>query len=407
MQLLPKQNEFVMDMQSKIVAFVGGFGSGKTTAACVKALFLAGYNVGCAGMLVSPTYGMLRDTTRRTFLQILNDYEIAYTFRVNENRIILRGLNSEIWFRSADDPNKLKGSTLAWVGLDEPGLMVKEAYTYSLARARDKRARVRQLFMTGTPEGLNWLYEELIEKKNNKMRVIKSKTTDNYYLPTDSVDALKNSYDDKMIKQYLDGEFINVYEGRAYYNFDRELHVRDVRDDKITPIILCVDFNVNPLIWVICQINNNIVNVIDEICLRDSNTKMASEEFKRRYPNRKVYVYGDYSGIGRSTNSPTTDYAIIKEIINPQEIRIKQNPRVIDRINAVNAKLRNSWGAIGLFVNPNCKELILDLERVIVNNFRELDKTDKARTHASDGLGYFIEYEYGLRGKPIISYSRY
>ena len=74
-----------------------------------------------------------------------------------------------------------------------------------------------------------------------------------------------------------------------------------------------------------------------------------------------------------------------------------------DRINCVNAQLRNHAGKYRLLVHPSCQHLIKDLEQVCWkadphgNPLSELDKSDPMRTHVSDAVGYLIEREFGMR----------
>jgi hypothetical protein len=71
----------------------------------------------------------------------------------------------------------------------------------------------------------------------------------------------------------------------------------------------------------------------------------------------------------------------------------------------VNAKLRNHAGERRLFIDQNCKHLIQDLEQVSWrsdahgNLLVELDKSDPARTHVSDALGYLIAQQFPMRTK--------
>jgi PBSX family phage terminase large subunit len=400
MTFTSKQNEFLSDLDSKICAFVGGFGSGKTYAACYKAFLLSGINYGTAGMLVSPTYGMLRDTTRRTFLEMLEQNEVGFNFKATENKITINEFGSEIWFRSADDPNKLKGANLSWVGLDEPALMHKDAYLISLSRIRDNKAKVLQLFLTGTPEGFNWLYDELVENIDGTKRLIRASTEENIYIPKEYVQSLYQNYDEQLVKQYINGEFVLLDKGQVYYAFNRLDNLNEDGYNPNYPIMLSVDFNVNPMSWAVIQQKGQIIQVIDEIVLKNSNTEYASLEYRRRYPNAETYIYGDYSGTQKHTSSMTTDYKIMQDIIKPIDIRIKPNPLVINRINAVNAKLKNAKGERFLFINKNCKHLIRDLEQVIYKDGkREIDKSNLDLSHISDALGYYVEYEFGLKGK--------
>lgn len=403
MKLLPKQKEFCFDLTTPQLAYLGGYGSGKTYAACIKAILLGGYNAGTAGMLVSPTFPMLRDTTRRTFLEILETYEIGFNFKATENKIILNEVNSEVWFRSADDPTRLKGSNLSWIGLDEPALMHEETYNVALSRLRDPKAGRIQLFFTGTHEGFSWLYDKIDNNQSDKIKVIRGATNENKFLPPMYVESLYSNYDEEQIKQYVSGYATLINKGRIYYSFDREHSLADRDYNPNLPLVLTVDFNVNPLCWALIQNYNDTDYVIDEIVLKNSNTENASREVRKRYPNANIHIYGDYSGTFRHTSSPTTDYEIMKSIIYPTSVNIKPNPSIINRYNSVNARLKNAKGERRLFVHSKCKTVIRDFEQVSYKEGkREVDASNLDLTHISDAIGYYIEYEHSLKGKPIV-----
>ena len=113
-------------------------------------------------------------------------------------------------------------------------------------------------------------------------------------------------------------------------------------------------------------------------------------------------------GAARST-AGHSDYEIIRQFFRTQsDFHVSyhgrsSNPAVRDRVNAVNAMLCNHQGERRLLVNPCCKQLIRDLERVSWkadshdNLLPQLDKTNPGLTHVSDALGYLIEAEFGLR----------
>jgi hypothetical protein len=81
----------------------------------------------------------------------------------------------------------------------------------------------------------------------------------------------------------------------------------------------------------------------------------------------------------------------------------RSNPPVKDRINCVNALLRNHAGQYRLAIDPRCKELIKDFEQVswkadaYGNSLAELDKSDTRRTHVSDAVGYLIAHKFPMR----------
>jgi len=118
--------------------------------------------------------------------------------------------------------------------------------------------------------------------------------------------------------------------------------------------------------------------------------------------------YSSDAGSARST-AGKSDYQIIREFFRTEpRFRVSYhvpsaNPSIRDRVNAVNAMLCNSPGMRRLFIDPRCRRLIRDLERVVWkadghgNVGAQLDKSDPELTHVSDALGYVVEREFGLR----------
>jgi hypothetical protein len=123
-----------------------------------------------------------------------------------------------------------------------------------------------------------------------------------------------------------------------------------------------------------------------------------------------ITIHGDATGHARSTSSKT-DYDLIREYFRGKgQFRIDfnyppSNPSVKDRVNSVNAVLKNAGQQIKVYVHPSCKELITDFYEVSWKqgpvNF-ELDKaTDRKRTHLSDAFGYLV-----WRVAPINAFRR-
>jgi hypothetical protein len=76
----------------------------------------------------------------------------------------------------------------------------------------------------------------------------------------------------------------------------------------------------------------------------------------------------------------------------------RANPPVSERINAVNAALRNAAGQVRLRISPRCVTLRRDFERVSYRTgTAEVNKTAAPElTHISDALGYYIVRRYPL-----------
>ena len=86
-----------------------------------------------------------------------------------------------------------------------------------------------------------------------------------------------------------------------------------------------------------------------------------------------------------------SDIDILKR--NSFEVKVrKSNPPVVNRVNSTNKRLQD-----GLIIDPRCKALIQDLEKVTNNQgTRDIDKTNKLLTHMTDALGYAISWEYPI-----------
>ena len=81
--LLPHQQKFCEDTSHRKLALVCGFGAGKTYALVSKSIILASMNVGCISAIFEPTAPMLRDILMRTMNELLELWEIPFTFRAS------------------------------------------------------------------------------------------------------------------------------------------------------------------------------------------------------------------------------------------------------------------------------------------------------------------------------------
>jgi hypothetical protein len=192
-------------------------------------------------------------------------------------------------------------------------------------------------------------------------------------------------------------------------------NVRRLRFDGRVPLSWTIDFNMNPFCSVLAQVANGMVYVLDEMILPDSNTLAACEELLSRtqkLSSGKLYidVYGDATGEQHRTSASRTDWQIVKAFFGRHTDRFhasfhvpSSNPPVKDRINCVNAKLRNHAGQNRLLIDANCKHLIKDFEQVSWksdphgNSLADLDKSNPMLTHVSDAVGYLIAREFPMR----------
>jgi hypothetical protein len=400
---------------------IGGFGSGKTRSIPLRWLNLIDWRarnqkVKCKLMIVEPTREMIRDVLVPEMNDFFNDFSISHKYHKTHHdyTINFKGHEFTALLRSSDVPESLTGKTLTDIIIDEYDKKhsishQKDVWKECISRIR--KAEFGTCGIATTPEGYKNTYElygRCDYEKVKNFKLIRAKTYDNFFLPKDYIENLYDNYSAELVEQYIEAQFVNLLQGKVYYSFDRVENASDIEYTKELPINLMVDFNVNPMLWAVGQTwrNGNEItdHIIDEIVQNNTYTEQMARAVGDKYGyDTLYYIYGDYSGKARSTKSRVTDFDIIQEILPNSTLRIKPNPLVIDRVNAVNSRLCNSKGKRNLRVNiKNCPELVQDFEQVLFKeNSKDLDKTSNPkRTHISDALGYFIEYEYSLKGKP-------
>ncbi len=393
------------ESKARFKGFSGPIGCGKSQALCQEAIRLSYLNPGRMGLLGAPTYPMLRDATQVTLFEILDKNDIPYDFNKAENQVVMKETRSKILFRSMDDPERLRGSNLAWFGIDELTYTSEDAWLRMQGRLRDPGATSLCGFAVWTPKGYDWVFERFIGEQHLGCETVIAKAFENRYLldkVPDFYERLRDSYDERFYQQEVLGEYLNLHAGRVYQAFSRDDNVREVALNPNLPILWALDFNVDPMCSVVVQIHGDKICVLDEIVLGRATTEQACEELLSRFRKHAggLIVYADASGRHMQT-SGYSDITIIRDFLRQTEfadakMKIpKSNPHVRERIQLMNGKLRSASEIVDLVIHPRCKELIKDFEQVSYKQGSTVvDKErDSKRTHLSDALGYLIWQE--------------
>ncbi len=407
---LPSQGKFTASA-SRLKGFSGAVGSGKSAALSFEAVRLGYINAGRQGLLAAPTLAMLRDATLTTMFRAMEDQDIDFRIRKSDGELTLESPGSTILLRSLDEPERLRGTNLAWFGVDELSYAREEGWLRLEARLRDPRATRLCGFGVWTPQGHDWLYKRFIHQPVEGYACVRAQPFENRFLlgkTPDYYERLESSYDPKFYRQEALGEYLNSRADRVYHCFDRLVHVTRQDYDSTEPLLWSLDFNVSPMSSVLLQSRHGHLAVIDEIVLERATTEDACLEFENRYKRHAgpLEIYGDASGRSMRTAGPS-DYLTVQNFLTRagfRKVRMhvpSSNPTVLSRIREVNALLTNALGEVRLELDPRCRELIRDLEEVMFKpDSGVIDKQrDPRRTHASDALGYVIWQLFGERAK--------
>ncbi len=393
---------------------VAGRRFGKTYLSLIE-LCKAAWKPGSLVWYVGPSYKQAKRIAWGPLKQMTRPY-----WRSKPNETDLRvelTTGGTVCLRGADNYDSLRGNGLDFLVLDEYASIAREAWPQVLRPAlADKRGRA--LFI-GTPHGYNHFFDLHQAAQNmSDWETFQFTTAQGGNVSREEIESASHELDERTYRQEFQASFENLTAGMVYYAFSRSENVHPVRYNPQLPIFWSLDFNIDPMCSVIGQRDGDHVNILAELVLENSNTPEACQAFfKRAGPwlsgprgGTQIEVYGDATGDSRRSSASRTDWQIVKEYLDRLPSRVtyhqsKANPPVKDRVNCVNAMLRNHAGERRLMVDPGCKELIQDLERVHWktdphgNVQAEIDKSDVKRSHLSDALGYMIAKEFPMRQK--------
>ena len=400
--LLPHQEKFCEDTEHRKLALVCGFGAGKTYALVSKSFMLAAMNVGHISAVFEPTSPMLRDILMRTMNDLLEEWEIPYTFRASplpEYVLSFQEGSHTILLRTILTYQRLRGQNLCAVGFDEADTVPKRdaEQAMNMALARLRSGNIQQFYATTTPEGHSWAFETFEKNAKEDTRLIKAKTSDNPYLPEGFIDSLLENYPPQLIQAYLNGNFTNLTTGAVYSRFDRNKHlINNIPFDiKMETLLIGIDFNVMNCNAVVAVKDRDKLIVIDEVT-KQNDTDALAQEIKRRYPNNKILVYPDASGAARSTiNASKTDIAILQSY-NFTSMALRSNPPIKDRVQTLQALLENSKGRVRLAIHASCRRLIECLELQSYDEKSGDPDKQNGYDHLNDALGYLVYREFSI-----------
>src|ERR1700749_3203098 len=180
-QPLPSQKRFHKSA-ARFKGFSGPIGSGKSAALCHEAIKLSYLNAGRTGLIGAPTYPMLRDATVAALLESLVKNGIPHEVNRAENFLVMKETRSKILFRAVEEFERLRGSNLAWFGLDELSYTSQEAWLRLEGGLRGQPGAGLCAFAVWTPKGYDWVYERFVANRIEGYETVIAKPFENRFL---------------------------------------------------------------------------------------------------------------------------------------------------------------------------------------------------------------------------------
>lgn len=390
---LTKPQQTVIDSKSRFRVLISGRRFGKTFLAINELARFARYPKKKV-WYVAPSYRMAKNIVWNDLIDRL--YKHKWVSKVNhaDLTVYLKN-NSTISLRGADNEQSLRGVGLDFLVLDEFADIKDTAWTEVLRPTLSDRNG--HCLFTGTPRGYgNWSYNLFLKAENdNDWESFQYTTLEGGQVSPKEIEQAKLDLDERTFKQEYQASFVN-YAGVIYYNFDRNINIINYTPT-MKQIHIGMDFNIDPMCCVVSEIKDDVIYLFDEIQIFSSNTQELVEEIKSRYQGYNIFIYPDPASKQRKTSAGgITDLSILKNA--GFNIRVRNNhPLIRDRINSVNAKLKNAKDVNTLFIDKKCKNVIKSLERQIYKEGTVIPDKESGYDHMNDALGYMIEYLYPLR----------
>jgi hypothetical protein len=385
----------VANDENRFKVLVTGRRFGKTHL-CIRELCKhAAKKPGSINWYVSPSYRMSKQITWIQLVNKLSDLRWIKSKNEAELTCILKN-GSIIALKGADNWASLRGVGLDFVVVDEFQDVPRQAWTEVIRPTlSDKQGKA---LFCGTPKGVgSWshkLYTQAIHEPD--WNAWQFTTIQGGNVPQTEIDAAKRDLDDKTFAQEYLATF-NTYSGVVYYNFDYKGTVKPIENKEVGVIHIGQDFNLSPMSSVIAQVTRQGIHIFDEINLLGSNTEEVVEELKERYPHSKVVMYPDPASRQRKTSAGgKTDFSILANAGFEMKARRNHTP-IRDRVNSVNALLKNAAGERKLFVDPKCKHTLDSLQRLTYKEGTSQIDKDSGLDHFADALGYLVDYLFPIK----------
>lgn len=347
----------------------------------------------------------LKALSPREWVSDISESELTITYRIG-SKLMVVGL---------DRPQRIEGIPVDGIGIDEIAEVKRESWEQSIRPALSTKGRPPGwAWFTGRPKGRGLFYE-LYSRAGTREGWESFTWTSATVVDPAEIEQARQDLDPLTFAQEYEAQWVS-FDGLAYYPWSPKDHLRRLTYDPARPLIVCLDFNVDPGTAVIAQEQyvdgETRTCVIGEVHIpKNSNTPAVCRRLVADWGKHagEVYLYGDPAGGARHTSQTEgTDWDLAKQVLRPAfgdrlRWRVgKRAPYVRDRLNAVNSRLKSTAGVVRLLVDPvAAPNVVRDFEGVtlLAGGSGELDKKGseaKGLTHLTDALGYYIAEAFGI-----------
>ena len=398
----------VFNDENRFRVLVAGRRFGKSYLSCVELLRAAIERPGETYFYCAPTYRMAKDIAWKTLKKLVPKMWIKSK---NETDLKIELINdSSIELKGTENAMALRGRSLSGVVLDEAAFMDAEVWFEVIRPAlADKQGWA--LFIS-TPDGTaSWFYDLWCfceEGEADNWKRWSFTTVDGGNVPAEEVEAARAQLDARTFRQEFEASFENL-SGLVAVSFGDMNISTEAKDISVMPLLLGVDFNVDPMSGICAVRDKENLYVFDEITLTGGATTWDfAEEITRRFGvDRRVIACPDPTGGARKTSGVgLTDHNILRR--SGFKVSSPRAPwKIRDKITAVNTALLDASGARRTYIHPRCKELIKSLRTLTYTPNTGLPNKNLGVDHAFDAFGYLCLQQFNLAKPETLGQTGY
>ena len=397
----------VFECRKRFRVLVAGRRFGKSYLSCVELLRGAIERPGETYFYCAPTYRMAKDIAWKALKRLVPQIWIKSK---NETDLRIELINdSVIELKGTENAMALRGRSLAGVVLDEAAFMDSEVWFEVIRPAlADKQGWT--LFIS-TPDGTaSWFYDLwcFCNEEWEDWKRWSFTTVEGGNVPAEEVEAARSQLDARTFRQEFEASFENL-SGLVAVSFSDMNISAEAKDISVMPLLLGVDFNVDPMTGICAVKDNDTLYVFDEILLTGGATTWDfAEEITRRFGvDRRVIACPDPTGGARKTSGVgLTDHNILRR--SGFKVSSPRAPwKIRDKITAVNTALLDASGARRTYIHPRCKELIKSLRTLTYTPNTGLPNKNLGVDHAFDAFGYLCLQQFNLAKPETLGQTSY
>ena len=387
----------VFNCNKRFRILVAGRRFGKSYLSCIELLRGAINRPGETYFYCAPTYRMAKDIAWKELKRLVPKIWIKSK---NETDLRIELVNnSTIELKGTENAMALRGRSLSGVVLDEAAFMDQDVWAEVIRPAlADKQGWA--LFIS-TPDGTaSWFYDMWCfcgETERDDWQRWSFTTVEGGNVAPEEVEAARGQLDARTFRQEFEASFENLT-GLVAVSFDDDNISKEVQDLHMMPLLIGLDFNVDPMAGICAVKHNDCLYVFDEIMLTGGATTWDfAEEVTRRYGvDRRIIACPDPTGSARKTSGVgVTDHTILRRagftVMSP-----KSPWKIRDKITSVNTALLDANGDRRTFIHPRCKELIKSLRTLTYAPNTGMPNKNLGVDHAFDAFGYLCLQQFNL-----------